>query len=228
MRRRIRTPSPATVISCIALAVALGGTSYAAVTLPRNSVGTAQLQRNAVISSKIKDGSLLESDFKPGQLPAAPGGPAGPQGAPGPAGPKGDKGDKGSKGDKGDKGSPGVVSAYSTAVGTIFQPLTGSPAVIASLSLPAGKYALFGRVTIAWQPGSSTFLAQCRLDGESDIDRAQVVGASGEDAVIALSVLHEFKTAGKAELRCSDSSLAEARWSMARITAIQANTLVNQ
>ena len=219
------------MISCIALAVALGGTSYAAVTLPRSSVGTVQLQKNAVISSKIKDGSLLESDFKPGQLPAAPGGPAGPPGAAGPAGPKGDKGDKGdkgSKGDKGDKGSPGVVSAYSTAVGTIFQPLTGSPAVIASLSLPAGKYALFGRVTIAWQPGSSTFVAQCRLDGESDIDRAQVVGAAGENAVVALSVLHEFKTAGKAELRCSDSSLAEARWSMARITAIQANTLVNQ
>jgi hypothetical protein len=36
MKRRLRTPSPALVISLIALFVALGGTSYAAIKLPRN------------------------------------------------------------------------------------------------------------------------------------------------------------------------------------------------
>jgi hypothetical protein len=41
-------PSPALVVACLALAVALGGTSYAAVILPKNSVGTAQLKRGAV------------------------------------------------------------------------------------------------------------------------------------------------------------------------------------
>jgi hypothetical protein len=43
-------PSPAMVVACIALAISLGGTSYAAMTLPRNSVGTSQLKRNAVTS----------------------------------------------------------------------------------------------------------------------------------------------------------------------------------
>ena len=33
-------PSPAMVIALVALTVALGGTGYAAVTLPTNSVGT--------------------------------------------------------------------------------------------------------------------------------------------------------------------------------------------
>jgi hypothetical protein len=52
--RQLR-PSPAMVVACIALAVALGGTSFAAIeALPRNSVGAKQLKRNAVTGAKIK------------------------------------------------------------------------------------------------------------------------------------------------------------------------------
>lgn len=99
MLRRIRRPSPAMVVACIALALALGGVGYAAVRLPANSVGTLQLRANAVNSSKVANGSLLRADFRSGQIPAGPAGPrgpagpAGPAGAAGPAGPKGDKGD---------------------------------------------------------------------------------------------------------------------------------------
>ena len=60
-------PSPAIVIACAALLIALGGVSYAATALPRNSVGTAQLRNNAVVSSKVKNHSLLRADFKSGQ-----------------------------------------------------------------------------------------------------------------------------------------------------------------
>lgn len=51
-------PSPALVISLIALFVALGGTSYAAMTLPKNSVGTKQLKNGAVTAAKIDLGVL--------------------------------------------------------------------------------------------------------------------------------------------------------------------------
>ncbi len=77
-------PSPATVLASLALAIALGGTSYAAMTLPANSVGTRQIKKNAVTSLKVKNGSLLKADFKVGQIPA---GPRGPAGSTGPAGP---------------------------------------------------------------------------------------------------------------------------------------------
>src|ERR671925_558240 len=70
--RRFR-PSPAMVVACLALLIALGGTSYAAIqALPRNSVTTVQ----------VKNGSLLARDFRRGQIPR---GPAGPQGPPGSA-----------------------------------------------------------------------------------------------------------------------------------------------
>src|SRR6188472_3644904 len=97
MFRSRHRPSPALVVACIALLVALTGTGVAAVSqvVPRNSVGTAQLKPNAVVSAKVKNGSLLRADFKAGQIPAGPAGPAGPTGPAGPAGPKGDKGDPG-------------------------------------------------------------------------------------------------------------------------------------
>jgi hypothetical protein len=99
----IRRPSPAMVVACLALLVALGGTSVAAVSqLARNSVGPAQLQfgavtapkirSNAVNSSKVANRSLLRADFAPGQLPAGPTGPQGPAGPAGPAGAAGPAG----------------------------------------------------------------------------------------------------------------------------------------
>ena len=95
MRKRFaKLPSPALVLASVALGIALGGTSVAAVSqLPRGSVGAAQLKTNAVTTAKIRNndvrsadvrnGSLLRVDFRRGQIPA---GPPGPQGAPGVSG----------------------------------------------------------------------------------------------------------------------------------------------
>lgn len=58
-------------VAYLALVVALGGTSYAAAKLPRNSVGTVQIRAGAVQSSDVKDGSLRRKDLAAGVLPAA-------------------------------------------------------------------------------------------------------------------------------------------------------------
>lgn len=73
--------SYANVAATLALLVAVSGTSYAAVTLPRNSVGTQQLKADAVKSTKVKNGSLRARDFRAGELPAGPAGPQGTFGA---------------------------------------------------------------------------------------------------------------------------------------------------
>jgi len=92
MTRPRRALTFSNVVACLALFIALGGASYAAFKLPKNSVGAKQLKKNAVTGAKVKDGSLQARDFKAGQLPAGPAGavgprgPAGPPGATGPAG----------------------------------------------------------------------------------------------------------------------------------------------
>jgi hypothetical protein len=53
-----RRPSAAMIVAMTALFVALGGTGYAAFSLPQNSVGTKQLKRGAVTSAKIKNGAV--------------------------------------------------------------------------------------------------------------------------------------------------------------------------
>src|SRR4249919_3786933 len=106
MRKLLRRASPAMIVACLALLVALGGTGMAAATqLAKNSVGTPQLKDSAVSNPKIKNNainsakvaarSLLRSDFAPGQLPAGPTGPQGPAGPAGPAGAAGAAGPAG-------------------------------------------------------------------------------------------------------------------------------------
>jgi hypothetical protein len=88
------------VVASIALFVALGGSSYAAIKLPKNSVGAKQIRAGAVTSRHVADHSLLARDFKAGQLPA---------GAPGP---------KGDTGPPGAPGAPGSATAYARVVVT--------------------------------------------------------------------------------------------------------------
>jgi hypothetical protein len=91
MRMRRTLPSPAMVVALVALAVALGGTTYAAVELNRHSVGTKQLKNaavkkpkiaagavttakiaaNAIDGGKIADGSITRAKAAPGTLLAA-------------------------------------------------------------------------------------------------------------------------------------------------------------
>lgn len=86
MSRGIRDRlSYANVIAALALFVALGGSSYAALKLPRNSVGSQQIRTGAVASSEVKDRSLQLQDIsKPTRERLA--GKQGPPGAQGPAG----------------------------------------------------------------------------------------------------------------------------------------------
>lgn len=112
MFRKSARPRHGTIVAYLALFVALGGTSYAAVSLSRNDVRSKHIKnghvkkrdiaKNAVNSRRVKDGTLLSKDFKPGELVS---------GAPGPQGPKGDTGAKGDKGDKGDTGEAGPLLA---------------------------------------------------------------------------------------------------------------------
>lgn len=52
-----KAPSPSLVVACLALAIALGGTAYAA-SLPKNSVGSPQVKPNSLKGVDIKESTL--------------------------------------------------------------------------------------------------------------------------------------------------------------------------
>lgn len=103
----------ANVMSTTAVFLALGGVSYAATALPKNSVGptqikkngvtTADIKNNAVTGAKVKNGSLTAADFS-GAVAVA----AGPKGADGAKGATGATGAAGAAGAKGETGAPGA------------------------------------------------------------------------------------------------------------------------
>jgi Collagen triple helix repeat (20 copies) len=105
-------PSHSTIVAYLALFAALGGTTYAATQLPRNSVGPRQLQPGAVSSSKVADHSLTAADFKAASLPV---GPAGPRGATGLAGHDGATGAAGPAGPAGATGPAGPAGTFDTS-----------------------------------------------------------------------------------------------------------------
>jgi len=123
---RSRRPSPAMVVALTALFVALGGSSYAAITLKNNSVSskhikngqvkTADLAGGAVDASKVANGGLLAEDFASGQLPAGAQGPQGPQGPTGADGAKGADGTSGTDGADGADGTDGTDGADGAAL----------------------------------------------------------------------------------------------------------------
>lgn len=128
-------PSPALIVSCVALAVALGGTGYAITALPKNSVGAKQIKKDAVTGAKIKDGSVEARDLQPGVLAQA--------------GAKGDTGATGAQGAAGPAGPSGITATASVAM-VDNTTLTGSAAAMVRLDA-AGDAALrqsTGRITV--------------------------------------------------------------------------------
>ena len=67
----------ANVMATAAVFIALGGTSFAAVKLSKNSVLSKHIRNGQVKSADVGDGSLRALDFGAGELPR------GPQGDPG-------------------------------------------------------------------------------------------------------------------------------------------------
>src|SRR3954451_9930576 len=97
MRRLSDRLTYANVMATTAVFIALGGSSYAALKLPKNSVGAREIRTGAVRSSEIKDRSVAPEDLAASTRAALVGergpqvsrGATGAVGASGPRGPAG-------------------------------------------------------------------------------------------------------------------------------------------
>jgi hypothetical protein len=180
-------PSPALVVATIALAVALGGTGYAAISLPANSVGTKQLRNGAVNAAKIKKGSLNASSFAPGQLPRGPKGDRGADGLPGAAGPQGPQGTKGD-----------AATKLFAVVGSSGEPVVRSPGVNSTklagssnryrVTFPQSVSGCAPVVTVGVQGGSSGHASVDKPNpGATTLD-IETFDAEGDDEGIGFAI----------------------------------------
>jgi hypothetical protein len=113
--------SYANVVASFALFVALGGTSYAALTLPRNSVGSRQIRSNAVGSSEVRRGAVHLADIAPTTRARL----------------------RGTKGDPGPAGPPGAAAvSYFAAVSGAGQLVRGNATSAAHTTFGSGSYTI--------------------------------------------------------------------------------------
>jgi hypothetical protein len=203
---RILTSIRGNALALIALFVALGGTSYAAVKLPEASVGTRQLKKESVTLPKI-DTSARRA-LQGGAGPAGPAGTAGPKGDAGAAGPAGETGSAGPggaagaagrDGQNGKDGAPGAAgapAAYNRTIirstansGTLFRPVDDDKFVFAysfgSVAKQQAPTAL--RVTLSTSI-ESMYLSDCAF--QLRIDGKNAAGTLSWDGSEAIAVSH--------------------------------------
>ncbi|MGZ4270414.1 MAG: hypothetical protein ACXVSX_14540 [Solirubrobacteraceae bacterium] len=155
LRRLRQRLTYANVTATAALFVALGGSSYAAVTLPRNSVGAAQLRKSSVRSDKVRDRSLEVRDLSLRARESLRGqrGPVGPQGPPG------------------GTGSSGSSSGGTSGIGLVYRTATGSVGASASNS-----------TTASCDPGQHVTGGGLRVDTGSDASARESYPSSSNTA----------------------------------------------
>ena len=195
--------SPALVVACIALVVALGGTTYAAISLPARSVGTPQLKPDAVTSLKVKNGTLKLVDFAKGEVPD------GPRGAQGPAGRKGDTGAIGATGPAGATGPPGPTSAYVDTNDLTVTVPAGADYRIATLAITQpGKYVIWSKVWLVRPSAGQATTGACKLVTDGVQDLAFWSAPTGLATSAANLITHEFTTPGRST--CTATRVARA------------------
>jgi hypothetical protein len=148
-------PKHSTVAAYLALFIALGGTSYAAAKLPKNSVGASQIKTSGVGSSEVKNGSLRKADFKAADLPV---GPAGAQGA---------KGDRGLQGERGLDGAVGNVGPATAHFAQHPTDLAAGTSATIQVFCPDGKQAIGGGIRGDAQDSEATTVTSSRPAGSA-------------------------------------------------------------
>ena len=133
-------------MATMAVFIALGGTSYAAISITGRSVQNgsltgADIKNNSIKSGDVRNRSLLAKDFKAGQLPAGVAGAAGPTGPTGAKGDRGPAGPKGDEGEKGDTGGPGRSALSPLQAGETVRGIIGNNAIATAAAQAFSGYA---------------------------------------------------------------------------------------
>ena len=212
--------SPSLVISVIALFVALGGASYAVVSVPNNSVGPKQLKKNSVGPKQLKKNSV-----GPKQLKKKAVGTAQLKGLAVTGGKLGNDAVDAAKVKNGslllEDFQAGQVkpNAYvGVREGTPLQPIgTSLEQVVATdTGLPAGNYLISARVNVVGGSSGASSVT-CSIAGDA---AQQVTIANSANVALSLSGSALWVTGGAAALFCTKSGVGSPSVAQANISAL--------
>jgi hypothetical protein len=181
---RLRRPSAPLLISVVALFFALGGASYAAITIPTNSVGNRQIRNNAVTYKKIAPGTIGSARINQALVQTRVSGTC-----------------TGTNGAIGQITQSGHVVCNATApqefgsssTGTA---VTGTPATVASRSLGAGSFILLGNA-YANNTGVGDSTLTCTLAVPSGSSQARTMTVpAGRQVVLPIDLASTVPSAG--------------------------------
>jgi hypothetical protein len=212
------------MVALLALFVALGGSSYAALKVTGKNVtdgtlSSADLKNNSVTTIDIRDGSLLEKDFRAGQLPV---------------GAQGPKGDTGAQGPSGLTGARGPSDAFTAFFGDKDIPAAaGQPFTLAELDLAAGDYLVFANAGVTDLGGGGAYSFGCVLleAGDSPDNAADTATVALSDlAVQTVTLTGAFSLAGPSTvtvgcLKSGSTSGSGSRFKDIDIGAVQVGAL---
>jgi hypothetical protein len=180
----LRRPSAPLLLSVVALFFALGGASYAAITIPNNSVGTRQIRNNAVTYQKIAPGTIGSARINQTLVQTRVTGTC-----------------TGTNGAIGQITQSGHVVCNASApqefgsssTGTA---VTGTPATVASRSLGAGSFLLLGNA-YANNTGVSASTLSCALAVPSGSSQARTITVpAGHQVVLPIDLASTVPSAG--------------------------------
>jgi hypothetical protein len=199
MSRGFRLPSPALVISIIALTAAVGGGTFAIAALNGDKVKEiARNQANKVLEKKGPDLSVAHANT---------------------AG-FADSADVANAAGK-------ANNAFSTFHDDgIHLPSASSPIGTLNVS-EGGRYVIFAKLIAENVGGTKNLITQCTLSAGSDEDVAIVTPASGDAQMVMLQVVHVFDTPGSVVLQCGDSGSGDVEVFNTKITAMEVAKLSN-
>jgi hypothetical protein len=219
MRPRFR-PSPAMIVACIALFVALGGTATAVtyVVSSNSQIGPntvsghkppsgdhANVIPGSVNGQDVADNSLHGADIVEstlGQVPSAA-----------------KANDAFSTFHDGDLHMPDTLNSVNNPIGSLSIPHPGSYVIIATLAAYNKD-----NTNLETNHDSECVLA---AGGDSDTKTTDPLVHLHRAPSLTLQVVHSFDSAGPVTLSCTDNGHGDVRAQNTKITAIQVNNLTN-
>jgi hypothetical protein len=222
------------IAAVVAALTGVAGVAYA--TIPSNNVidacytksGGALRVIDGTVTKCGKSETALAWNVQGVQGDKGDTGETGPQGPQGPAGPQGLQGPQGPAGPA---GPAGTSHGYIKSVARADTP-QGSNALVASLSLPAGKFIVNATATAADDDASDVDLDCSLTQGATTLARSQIavdgatagVGQVGAKGAIAMTAAATFGSAGTVDLKCFSFAGSDHLEDI-RITAIKVDDI---